>query len=370
MRLVLVFSRWMSLARWDELGMFERETALYRGLGALGVKIGFLTWGGREDMEFASRLPGVSILCNRFGLPPKRYERLAALLHAPHLWRANAIKTNQASAAVIARPSARLWRKPLIARMGFMASEFAAREQGEGSVEHQRELAQEMGLFQAARAIVVTTQEMADSVLARLPSARDRLSVIPNYVDTSLFAPQPEEPVEQDVIFIGRLVRQKNIPILLEALDRTKSSARIIGDGPLSGEVAQAAARSEGRIVWTPSLPNAELPAAIARSRLFVLPSLWEGHPKTLIEAMSCAAAVIGADSPGIRGVIRHGETGLLCQPTAEALAESIAALRGQPERRDALGQAARRHILATCSLERIVESELNLLNRLTGRAP
>lgn len=366
MRLVLVFSRWMSLARWDALGMFDRETALYRRLAASGVAVSFLTWGGREEFDYAARLPGIAILCNRFGLPSKRYETLAPLLHACHLWAADAIKTNQASAAVIARPAARLWRKPLITRMGFMASEFAAREEGDGSEVHQRELDQEEGLFRAAKAIVVTTEAMAESVRSRWPAAAARLAVVPNYVDTDLFAPRPNTPQEYDVIFVGRLAPQKNIAVLLAALERTRVRALIIGDGPLAPDVARAAGASGGRITWLAAMANGELPGAIARAGLFVLPSLWEGHPKTLIEAMACGAAVIGADSPGIRDVIACGQTGRLCPPDAEGLALAIEALRHDAAQRAALGRAARQSILDTCSLDRVVERERTLLERLT----
>ncbi|MBF0268006.1 MAG: glycosyltransferase family 4 protein [Alphaproteobacteria bacterium] len=370
MRLVLVFSRWMSLGRWDELGMFERETALYRRLSAMGVQVSFLTWGAGAELDFAARLPGISILCNRFNLPTKHYERLAPLLHARHLWQADAIKTNQASAATIAQPAAKLWRRPLIARMGFMASEFAARDFGDGSPEYRTEIMREDTLFSAARAIVVTTPTMADNVANRHPDAQNRIRVIPNYVDTELFAPLPSVEKLYDVVFIGRLTAQKNIPVLLEALEISGSRALIVGSGPLENLVISASTNSQGMISWLPSLPNEQLPRAIAEADMFVLPSLWEGHPKTLIEAMSAGAAVIGADSPGINGVIKPETTGLLCPANASGLAQAISRLKTQPLLRKELGERARQFACESWSLERILQLELALIKEFAGTSP
>ncbi|MFA6020783.1 MAG: glycosyltransferase family 4 protein [Rhodospirillales bacterium] len=365
MRLTLVFSRWMSLARWDELGMFDRETALYRRLSCLGVDISFLTWGDAKDLDFAGRLPGISILCNRWNLPGRRYERLAPFLHASRLWRSHVVKTNQSSAAAIALPAAGLWRRPLLARMGFMASEFAQEEYGDGSPEHRQELAREDRLFQAARTIAVTTQAMADSARRRHPGLSGRIEIVPNFVDTDLFAPMPGEEKRYDLVFIARLARQKNFDSFLEAIRRLGCKALVVGDGPLAPMAGQAVA--DGVIDWKKSVPHSDLPRLIAQSRLFILPSLWEGHPKTLIEAMAAGAAVIGARSPGIEDVIRHGETGLLCGSEPGDIAEAIRSLLGNPALQESLGAEARAFARSTWSLERIAAQELSLLHTTAG---
>lgn len=365
MRLTLVFSRWMSLARWDELGMFDRETALYRCLSDQGVDVSFLTWGDASDLDFAGRLPGVSILCNRWNLPGKRYERLAPFLHAGRLWRSHVIKTNQSSAATIALPAAGMWRRPLLARMGFMASEFAQAEYGDGSPEYRQELDREDRLFKAARTIVVTTQAMADSARRRHPGLSGRIEILPNFVDTDRFAPMPGEEKRFDVVFIARLARQKNFDSFLEALRRLDCKTLVVGDGPLAPMAEQAAA--DGVIDWRKSVPHSDLPRLIAQSRLFILPSLWEGHPKTLIEAMAAGAAVVGARSPGIGDVVRHGETGLLCGTEPGEIASTIRSLLDNPALQESLGARARAFACSTWSLERIAARELSLLRTTAG---
>src|SRR3546814_21078926 len=94
----------------------------------------------------------------------------------------------------------------------------------------------------------------------------------------------------------------------------------------------------------------------INAGRIFVLPSSYEGHPKTLLEAMACGAAVIGTDVPGIREVIEDGRTGLLCAPTAAALREAIERLLSDEPLRRRMGGNARQQIEMPASLDRVAE--------------
>ncbi|MBF0355169.1 MAG: glycosyltransferase family 4 protein [Alphaproteobacteria bacterium] len=345
--------------------MFERETALYRRLSGRGVRIGFLTYGGSEELSFASRLPDISIYPNHFGLSPRRYERLLPLLHAKAFWQADIVKTNQVSSVYAAMPGARLWRRPLIARQGFLPSDFAARQHGAGSVQHLQEDQLERRLFDRAHSITVTTQAMAEDIARRMPRHERVIQIVPNYVDTDMFAPNAAVLPEYDVLFVGRLTEQKNIPSLLKALSTTRAKALLIGNGPQAELVKSAVSESQGRIDWLPTVPNGDLPALMARSRLFVLPSLWEGHPKTLLEAMACGMAVIGAKSPGIQSEIEHGRTGWLCPPEPLAMAEAITHLLESGDLRNALGSQARLRILSDCSLDRVVELELDIYQQL-----
>src|SRR3546814_4813955 len=98
----------------------------------------------------------------------------------------------------------------------------------------------------------------------------------------------------------------------------------MVGDGDLRATAEREAARRGVKARLHGNLPHQNLPEMINAGRIFVLPSSYEGHPKTLLEAMACGAAVIGTDVPGIREVIEDGRTGLLCAPTAAALRDAI----------------------------------------------
>jgi glycosyltransferase involved in cell wall biosynthesis len=77
---------------------------------------------------------------------------------------------------------------------------------------------------------------------------------------------------------------------------------------------------------------------------------------------MACGVTVVGTDVDGIRDVISHEETGLLCLPTPERIAAALKRLLEDAALRDRLGRAAREFVVREYSLERIVEQELSLL--------
>src|SRR3546814_20581124 len=93
----------------------------------------------------------------------------------------------------------------------------------------------------------------------------------------------------------------------------------MVGDGDLRATAEREAARRGVKARLHGNLPHQNLPEMINAGRIFVLPSSYEGHPKTLLEAMACGPAVIGTDVPGIREVIDDDRPGLLCTPTAAA---------------------------------------------------
>lgn len=89
-----------------------------------------------------------------------------------------------------------------------------------------------------------------------------------------------------------------------------------------------------------------DIPDLLAASDYFVLPSLWEGLPMALIEAMAAGLPVVATDVSGSRQVVVNGETGLLVAPgDAQALANALQQLLSQPQRARAMGLAAQRRV-------------------------
>ncbi|NQV89873.1 glycosyltransferase family 4 protein, partial [Candidatus Uhrbacteria bacterium] len=105
-------------------------------------------------------------------------------------------------------------------------------------------------------------------------------------------------------------------------------------------------------------IANEKLPAVLNACEAFILPSLYEGNPKVLLEAMSCGLPVIGTNVEGISSLIKDGETGLLCETSSESIAQTIQKLFADPHLRNQLGNTARAQILATASLSHAIATE------------
>lgn len=360
--LVLFFTYGVSLRTWSERGLLDREIELYRLLRPHFGRLSFVTYGGAEDLSYADRLDGIEVLPNRWGLPAFWMSLLAPLLYRRQIRQAAILKTNQFHGAWTAVVAKWLFRKKLVVRGGFVWSLNRERELPGASTNRVARMLEGLAC-RAADCVVVTSGSAREYLVARHGLARDRVRVIPNHVNTRLFAPDGGEREKGLVCFVGRLSPEKNLPALIEALRGLPGARlRLIGGGAELERLREQARDSDVPAEFSGSVPNSQLPALLNRAELFVLPSLYEANPKSLLEAMACGLPVLGSDVDGIREIIRHGETGVLCRPDAAGLRAGIGALLADAPLRQRLGENARRHVLERNSIEAILKLELDVL--------
>lgn len=151
---------------------------------------------------------------------------------------------------------------------------------------------------------------------------------------------------------LARLYGTKGLSYLLEALAETRKNhpaieARVYGDGPLRADLL-AQARSlglDGEAIFAGAFTSREQLAHImAETDVFVMPSILEGQPVALVEAMSYGKPILATTVGGIPELITDGENGLLCPPhNSASLAEKIVRLAEDAALREKLGKFARR---------------------------
>jgi glycogen(starch) synthase len=185
-----------------------------------------------------------------------------------------------------------------------------------------------------AAATVVYTSLMADK-LAR-DSGRPATHVIRRGVDSALFGRAPGAdplrglPSGPRVLFVGRLVRQKGVHVLVEAARRLRTSGAqvvIVGDGPERGRVERQAERLgvADRVHVTGFVAHDRLPDLLATADVLVLPSSYEELGTVLVEALHAGVPTVATRVGGIPEVVDHGFTGLLVEPgDPDALAKAI----------------------------------------------
>jgi glycosyltransferase involved in cell wall biosynthesis len=209
---------------------------------------------------------------------------------------------------------------------------------------------------------------------AGVPAAR--IHVVPNGVDTARFRPGADG-VDRGprVVFVGRLVPQKAIPVLLRAWASVGRRAPavtldIVGGGPLLPELEAIAARSGlGARVRFRGFQADVLPF-LQGAAVFVLPSTIEGLSNALLEAMAVGLSVVATRVGGTQDVVIDGRTGLLVPPDdPEALADALAALLTAPERAREMGRRGRDRAVERYALERVACTYRALYLDLVGRA-
>ncbi len=140
---------------------------------------------------------------------------------------------------------------------------------------------------------------------------RRKLRVVPNGINL----PVSSEGQGTDVLYVGRLIKNKGVDDLLVAMrDQERLKAVIVGDGPDRSRLEVLAGEQD---VEFAGIVDFELvPTYLRKARMLVLPSrLGDGLPNVILEAMAHGVPVISTHSAGIPDVIDDGETGLLFEP-------------------------------------------------------
>lgn len=334
-----------------------------------GNKVSFITYGNKSDLEYEPELGGINVHCNHIGLKPFIYEKFINSLHGKTIRSADIIKTNQMFGADVAVKFSKKNKIPLINRMGYIYSEFKANETSKNSDEYFESVKLEKDVIKLADHIVVTTALMLDTICDQYPDAEKKISIIPNFVDTNIFKPNLSVEKIYDVIFIGRFEPQKNLINLLDALSATKLSVLMVGSGSQEDELKKKYNSLISDIKWKKNLPNPELPNYLNHARILALPSLYEGHPKVLIEAMAAGTPVVATNSPGIREIITHCENGFLCETGKNSISKALTDVLENVQLRKSMSENALKYVKDNFSIEKILGLELALFDRLTNQS-
>jgi glycosyltransferase involved in cell wall biosynthesis len=168
----------------------------------------------------------------------------------------------------------------------------------------------------------------------------ERIRVIPNFLE-------PDPGIGSDnrtgVVFVGRLVPEKGIAVLLDAALAVPEVIRIIGGGPLAPSVKQAG--DKGYISYLGLPPRPSVLAELRGSLALVVPSIWfEGFPLVVLEAFASGTPVIASKIGSLGEVVEDGVTGLLARPNDSAgLAQRIQWAIDHPDEMRGMGVNARR---------------------------
>lgn len=357
-----------SLQTWAETGILSREIAPYNILADYFKKIYIFSYSDEGDRSYQARLAkNIEIVPKPQRLPLHYYLWLLPFIHWKKVRQCHFLKTNQfkSRAAVLAKLT-RPWSK-LILRNGYLVSLF---QKQQGQAINWKLRWWEKIAYRLCNAAVVTSTADHQYLMENYRISPEKIWIIPNYIDTDRFKPENQARFNDRLLYVGRLHPQKNLLALLEALAGTGLALDIVGTHKPSESDYKQSLVEKAKTLNVPLsflglTENEKLPAVLNRYAIFVLPSLYEGLPKTLLEAMSCGLACIGTAVAGSRELISHGQTGLLAQPSAASLKENILALINNPNLGKALGQQAREFIIKNFSLDTQIQKEIALYEKL-----
>jgi alpha-maltose-1-phosphate synthase len=242
----------------------------------------------------------------------------------------------------------------------------------------------------AAAAVVAVSDGMRADIMTVYPEIpAERIRVIRNGIDTEEYRPDPNTDVLERhgidtsrpyVIFVGRITRQKGVPVLLRAASGLVPQAQLVlcagqADTPeLEAEVTglvDGLRASRSGVVWIPEmLPKREVIQLLTHATVFAVPSIYEPLGIVNLEAMACGTAVVGSRTGGIPEVVADGETGLLVPPGAPGpLAAALNALITDPDRAETMGRAGRKRAVSEFGWAAIAAQTVALYEELVTKA-
>jgi glycosyltransferase involved in cell wall biosynthesis len=243
-------------------------------------------------------------------------------------------------------------------------------------------------IVRMADRILVTSLDYARSsrVATLLAEEPERFRELPPAVDVRNFSPGKKSDAllakygittaERVVVFVGGLDRAhyfKGVPNLLAALATRELAgvrAVIVGDGDLRSSF-EALARTYGlgkRVAFAGGVADSDLADHYRLGDVFAFPSIdrSEAFGIAALEALSCGVSVVASDLPGVRTIVRDGDTGLLTPPgSASALAGRLRRLLDDVNGRRMMGEAGRRMAVTEYSEERRLERWRTILAEL-----
>ncbi|MBY4631539.1 glycosyltransferase family 4 protein [Rhizobium croatiense] len=246
---------------------------------------------------------------------------------------------------------------------------YAAKRDGIGWAAHQKRVGE--SVLQAAVNICFTERDRA-GLSAAFPAAR--LASLKPFIDPALFEALPPRPDPRRLVTVAMMRagdKMESYAMLAKALRLIEDrpwSLSIAGDGPMRQEVQALFADFSPRVEWFGALGAAEIAGLLGRGGLYVWPGCGEAYGLAYLEAQAAGLPVVAQATAGVPAVVEAGVTGLLTPDgDVAAYAAAVAVLLDDGEKREVMGQAARRFVFDQRSLATAARALDGILRESVG---
>lgn len=222
---------------------------------------------------------------------------------------------------------------------------------------------------------VAISEAIQDTTAQYYRLDKQNIPVVPNGVDLSRCIPKENYTADSAIklLHIGRFHEAKNHNAIIQAMVILKNRGISVtldcyGDGELLEEIKNSVARLDLQNTVRLRGVSADVFPILHDADIFLLPSVWEGIPMTIIEAMGTGLPIIASHVGGIPDMIENNVSGLLIAPEAQALADAVEALSKDAALRARLGNGALQAV-HRFSAEEMAEGYLSLYHAACKKA-
>jgi glycosyltransferase involved in cell wall biosynthesis len=225
--------------------------------------------------------------------------------------------------------------------------------------------------FAAADKIICYT-ETEKKELINIGVKSQKIKVIHNGIDTDLFVPAKEPSFEKkNLLWVGRYAKGKGLDYLVDAFNIVKlkhpdATLTMVGQGPDKDRTIQKIydLNLSNSIIMKDFVPNSEIVSLYQNSSVFVLPSLEEGVPRTILESMSCGIPVVCSSLPQLVDIVDGGGT-LVPVKDSQTLADSILEVLSNSSLAEKFRENGRRNVVENYSWKDTVRKTIRLYEEL-----
>lgn len=226
---------------------------------------------------------------------------------------------------------------------------------------------------------IISVSAAAKEDISNYGIDKKKIEVIHNGVDTKVMKPSKKTYKEKYgdgfdnlLIFQGRIIKQKGLDYLLKAMpeileEYPSTRLLIIGKGGMLPQLQKMVKKLgiEKNVVFPGFIPEKELPNMFSSPDVFVLPSLWEVLPITLLEALSCGVPLLASDAGGNPEIIKQGKNGYIFRKKNNPeMIEKLRIMLDDSKLRKKMGKESRKIALNEFDWEIITDKTLDFYDK------
>ena len=307
-----------SLQTWLESGTLQRELELYNKLNnENNVEFTFFSYGDSQDKELLNDFPNLKIVTmrNNYKVKNKFYMFILSLIfpikYRNELRNHDVIQQHQLLGSWVAILAKYIVKKPLFVRTGYDMYEF--------SILNENSILRKSFLWLLTKITlsvsdVYTVTSMADKNFLKenFKFNLEKIEIRPNWIRNNNKSSILERK-SNEILTVGRLDKQKNYQELIKIFqNNSKFKLKIIGEGYQEDHLKSLIKSNNLNVSIQNNLDNKKLIEEMNKYKYYISSSLFEGNPKTVLEAMSAGCIVIASDIKNHNEIIKDCENGIL----------------------------------------------------------
>ena len=363
MKIILFFTYKVRIKDWLQSGLFEREIEIYRQLAKKGHEITFVTYDAEnyssllieKNVKHMPIFENINVPKSNLAYISKTF--LFLFKFKEEFKKADIYKTNQLLGAWLPIVGKIFFRKKLYIRTGYDLLEFS--------------LKNKKNILKLATYYFLTQVAIFSSNIYSVTSKTDKLLIKKRFIyqinklqirNNWVYVPekkQIEDRYRNKLLMVGRLEKQKNFDLVIDKLKGSNFNLDIYGKGNDKHKLEKLAYKNKVDLNIVDNIPNNDLIKEYGKYIIFLMPSIFEGNPKALLEAMAAGCIVIASDIKNHQELIDHKVNGFLVNFNNLDLANFIQDLLLDENKLKELSTNAMKYILKNNSIEEHINKEI-----------